>query len=345
MKRSENEALFKRVISYFQNQALGSKITTVKHFQNEGIHRNTIYKMLKRFETTNSTSYRKLPGRSVKVATPKLIKTVSSQFQKDPSTSTYAVAKRFGASQPTVWRTKTHKLGIKTYTKQSAPKYVKDQAQRAKSGCRRVYRKQLSKVLVIDDETYVMWDPKDTPGKKYFHASKPQAVSYRHRVKPKAKFPKKILVWQAIDENGNISDPYISEGNMNGPVYLEECIQARLLPFVDKHQNRDEVIFWPDMATSHYTHDVTSYLTEENLDFIKKPDNAPNVPQARGIERFWALCKSEYSKRPLPPNNLRGFKTVWENISKKVAATSGKAVMDSAKKRLRAIGYKGIEGL
>lgn len=87
---------------------------------------------------------------------------------------------------------------------------------------------------------------------------------------------------------------------------------------------------------------MTSFLTAENVDFVPKVKNAPNVPQARGIERFWALCKAEYSKRPNPPKNLRGFTTVWRNISRKVAERSGKAVMDSAFKTLRNIGLRGV---
>ncbi len=198
--------------------------------------------------------------------------------------------------------------------------------------------------MVIDDETYVPWDPQDVPVRKFFHSRDPKEVPYAEKVKPKPKFYKKVLVWQAIDQFGNISDPYISEGTINADVYLKECIQGKLLPFIDELHDRSNVLFWPDMATAHYSHKVTSYLKTEKLEFVEKSKNAPNVPQARGIERFWALCKAEYAKRPTPPKSLRGFKTVWRNISQNVAAKSGKAVMDSAFKRLRDIGYKGIQG-
>ena len=35
---------------------------------------------------------------------------------------------------------------------------------------------------------------------------------------------------------------------------------------------------------------VISYLKSQSVDLIKKKDNAPNVPQEIGIEKFWALC-------------------------------------------------------
>lgn len=34
-------------------------------------------------------------------------------------------------------------------------------------------------------------------------------------------------------------------------------------------------------------------------EFVEKTKNAPNLPQASGIEKFWALCKAEYTKRSM----------------------------------------------
>ena len=98
------------------------------------------------------------------------------------------------------------------------------------------------------------------------------------------------------------------------------------------------------MATVNYGKIVTSFLNNENVSFVQKNENAPNVPQTRGIKRFWALCKEENSKRKAPPKNLNGFKRVFKIIAQKVAEKSGKVVMDSAWKRLREIGYHDIDG-
>ena len=163
---------------------------------------------------------------------------------------------------------------------------MKDQESRAKSGCRRVYEKTLSKVLVIDDESYVPLYRSDIPGKRYFHAESRSKVDYKEKIIPKAKFFKKFLVWQAMDEFGSVSESFVSEGSMTSKVYLEECIKKRLIPCIDKHHLRQEVFFWPDMDTCHYAHSVTTYLSLKKIDFIQKGKNAPNVPQARGIQDF-----------------------------------------------------------
>ena len=36
-------------------------------------------------------------------------------------------------------------------------------------------------------------------------------------------------------------------------IYLKECINRRLLPFVDKYHSNGNILFWPDLARSHYS--------------------------------------------------------------------------------------------
>lgn len=71
---------------------------------------------------------------------------------------------------------------------------------RAKTGCRKLYRQSVGKKFVIDGESYVMADPKNIPGQKYFNFVHKSEVPNDVRHKPKEKFPKKFLVWQAMDE-------------------------------------------------------------------------------------------------------------------------------------------------
>lgn len=106
---------------------------------------------------------------------------------------------------------------------------------------------------------------------------------------------------------------------LNAKIYLKECLIKRLLPFIEKHHSFKDILFWPDLATSHYTKDVQNWLKSQNIDFVSKTENAPNVPKARPIEKFWANCKQEYKKRSKPAENLTQFKSIWRRLSKKVA--------------------------
>ena len=141
---------------------------------------------------------------------------------------------------------------------------------------------------------------------------------------------------------GNVSEAYISKDTTTAQIYLEECIKKWLIPFILKYHEIDDILFWPDLASSHYAKIVTKYLNEKNVEFVSKGENPPNVPQARGIESFWAECKWRYSCRSEKPKNLQRFKLVWGHISKQTAEDLGKSLMDHSYKILRQIGYKGL---
>lgn len=48
-------------------------------------------------------------------------------------------------------------------------------------------------------------------------------------------------------------------------------------------------MFWPDLARCHYSKKTLDWLNGQNIQFVPKEDNPPNVPQARPIENFWGV--------------------------------------------------------
>ena len=143
------------------------------------------------------------------------------------------------------------------------------------------------------------------------------------------------MIWQAIDEKGNVCKPYITDATLNSETYLRECIKKRLLPFIHQHHKTRKIFFWPDLASCHYASSVQVSLKELGISFPPRNENPPSVPQVRPIERFWALCKARYSQLPKPPKSLQGFKRIWSRISKEVAQKSGKKLMKKTRVLLR----------
>ena len=86
--------------------------------------------------------------------------------------------------------------------------------------------------------------------KKGFHSANISHCTVNIRHRKKEKFPQKVLVWLAIDENSKISKPFfMKEGYMSGEIYLKQCVVKRLMPIIKSNNN---AIFWPDCATLHY---------------------------------------------------------------------------------------------
>ena len=80
---------------------------------------------------------------------------------------------------------------------------------------------------------------------------------------------------------------------MKPKIYLNECIRKRLLPFIKHHHKHDNILFWPDFASSHYSKQVQDFLTVNQISFVQRQQNPPNVPQARPIETIWSLLKQK----------------------------------------------------
>ncbi len=88
-------------------------------------------------------------------------KKVKKLFETEPNTSVRKADLRLNLKKSTLSDIKL-KCGIKSAKCQLAPKYTENQLKRAKTNCRELYRNFLGKVLILDDETYVMSDPKNT---------------------------------------------------------------------------------------------------------------------------------------------------------------------------------------
>jgi hypothetical protein len=64
---------------------------------------------------------------------------------------------------------------------------------------------------------------------------------------------------------------------------------------IQKHHSDLKYIFWPDLASAHYTIDTVTWLTE-NVHYVPKRLNPPNVPQARPIEISGVVWPLKFTK-------------------------------------------------
>jgi transposase len=63
------------------------------------------------------------------------------------------------------------------------------------------------------------------------------------------------------------------------------------MPFINDYHDKDKVLFWPDLASSHYTNTVRQYLDQNSIPFVNRNFNPQNCPQARPIETLWSILK------------------------------------------------------
>lgn len=155
----------------------------------------------------------------------------------------------------------------------------------------------------MDDESYFTVEGNEWQEKYYFESSEHEAPKTSKYIS-KTKFPGKVLLWLAISECG-ISEPVFFKGGLavNANVYNEKCI-PKLEKFIKKHHQNDKIVFWPDLASSHYAKATIDNLNSRKINFVPKESNPPNVPQLRPIETFWANLKRNVYKSGYRAKNV-----------------------------------------
>lgn len=297
------------------------------------IPRYTVDAVLNRYFETLSTARKTGSGKKSGSCDKKLKKKVVDSIKKKRSMSVRDLGKKCGTTASTVQRIKKQE-GLKTYKKQKIAKVSTKQRETIRTRARKLYDHLRANpvMIVLDDETYVKTDFSTLPGPQYYTKSEGETLSEAETTIGIEKFGKKYLVWQAISSSGARSTIFVTEGTVNGEIYRKECLQKRLLPFLRKLGCT--TLFWPDLASCHYAGETIRFMNVNNINFVPKDMNPPNVPQCRPIERYWALVKSNLKKTGQTAKDMKDFKRKWKRASEKVDDSVVKKLMEGIQQKL-----------
>ena len=299
----ERAILRKRISEYIVKNPNTKNAQIVNHFVQEGYARQTVSDNIKRVNEGRAIMDQKRTGRPPKL-TKAQFKSLKRLAKDKIGTSSASLAKKFKVHRTTIGRN-LKKMNLLYYRRQKIPKYTAESAKKAKKRCRKLVNQIYNKkqIPILDDEKYFIFYGDNMPKNCGFYTDNRKSTPNSVKYKGKDKYPKKILVWIAISDFGMCS-PVVrvtkSEA-INQYIYLRECLQKKLLPFIKKNTKKNlNYLFWPDLARSHYAKSVTNWLDAnlpKNVEMVPESSNPPNVPQARPIESFWGvLAQRVYDK-------------------------------------------------
>lgn len=295
---------------------------------------STASDVIKRYKET--LTYARKPGTGLKSGSldKKAPAKVTACVKKKPNATVREIAQKTGISKSTVQRILV-KSGLKSYCVQKTANRNDTQASKAKKRARKLYDKYLrgqSRCVVMDDETYVVADFKQLPGRSFYRAYKRFGVQRRYKYKFLSKFPTKFMVWQAICSCGRKSKTYIAKGNMNSAIYIKECLNARLLPMLKSHDVPP--LFWPDLASIHYSKSSKEWYELNDVTVVPIEANPPNSPHIRPVEKYWALVKQVLKKHQKLAKNSVSFQKYWISAAKKVDEAVVRRLMTGLAKKV-----------
>lgn len=228
------------------------------------------------------------------------------------------------------------KLNFETFKKKKAPNRNDEVDLRSRKRAAKLYREVLlntNRCILMDDETYVKTDNRQLPGQEFYSQIKGYSVNNKFKFVKVDKFAKKFLVWQAICSCGLRTSTFITSGTMKSENYQKECLQKRLLPLYKQHTVPP--IFWPDLASCHYSAINRNWYEVNEVDYVRIPQNPPNSPEIRPIEKYWAIIKRIFKKTSSPSSNITSFKNKWNSASKKYSQDDVQRLMSGLKQKVR----------
>ena len=184
-------------------------------------------------------------------------------------------------------------MGIKYRKHEKTPYLDNIQQQKAKKLSRRLcdHLRDAQCEIVMDDEKYFTFAGHKMPGNAGYYSNDKQTCPNSVRFAGKPLYPRKVLVWIAISERGFskvLIRPSKSEA-IDSETYINECLSKRLLPFLHKHHGDFNYIFWPDLASAHYSNETVAWMNE-NIYFVPKSINptksAPSSPNRKLLGLF-----------------------------------------------------------
>ena len=187
---------------------------------------------------------------------------------KKPNSTMRESASKFGVSATWI-----HKIlavrNLKAFRVHKSVNRTDQQVKRTKTRSRRLYDRFLRNkkmCVILDDETYVVADLKQFPGHSFYRAFRRFAVARQYKYQSLKKFPEKYMIWQAICSCGKKSQCYLAKGNMRAPIYIQECLEKRLLPLIKSRSVPTQ--FWPDLASIHYSKMTLDWFKNNNILFV-----------------------------------------------------------------------------
>ena len=357
MARTKPQPLSVQVIEFYESRRQKkcphreSQRATVLHFKEAGKRRTSVQRIIKKFIETGIRQHVKPPGRPATQSSLRNVNRVIELIRINPTISVMETVDTLNITKKGVQLCRK-KAGIKSWQVKKAGLGDQEQKIRAQVNCRVMSTLfQQFKLIIIDDESYVPLNPKLIPGQGFVSAQSkekmlrlPDDVLFQTKKRLYAR--DQFMVWQALSEDGTACDPYIMTGTMNGEIYTNQCLKKRLIPWIEsKGVKFEEVLFWPDMSRVHYKKCAQDYLKSIGIRCISWRENAPSVPHARPVEKYWALMKRGLKKRfKNSVKTVRSFKRRWVKLSRDLLTKSGRNLMSGIRDKVRMISNHGVTG-
>ena len=151
------------------------------------------------------------------------------------------------------------------------------------------------------------------------------------------------MIWMAISSKG-VSKVYVHQSKqaIRQETYINQCIKKRLIPFIKQFHQDGNYLFWPDLANAHYGNTTQEILQQNNIPYVSRQNNPPNVPQARPIETVWTLLERKVFEDNWEAKNLAALIRRVKQKAKELDQKLLQDMIEGVRRKLRAMWRDGL---
>ena len=116
-------------------------------------------------------------------------------------------------------------------------------------------------------------------------------------------------------------------------VYVQICI-PRFIDIIKENHENDQIVFWPELAFSHYSNKALKYLSNKNIEVVPVNCNQAYWTELRFIEYFWSELKRMMYDKCWEANNLE---QLWNRLDYAFKNVTHERIHNFASSTLRRI--------
>ena len=128
---------------------------------------------------------------------------------------------------------------------------------------------------------------------------------------------------------------------INTEIYINKCLQPRLLPLIHKHHSDFNFQFVHDLAGAHFSIQ-TFTLTNGNLPLLNNTTNPQNVAQAGLIENLWGILAQKIYEGGWMVTTHQELISRIESQLKNFDSNFLQSLMGGVQTKLRAMADRGV---
>ena len=302
--------------------------------------RKLIYRTIKRYRDTGSTSDKQRSGRPTSVTTTQKRKVIRSRIQRNPQRSMRKMAVELNISRESVRTIVKRDLGLFPYKKRKvhfiSAKIKEKRLARSKALLSRFASFGLDEILFSDEKIFTVEQAYNRQNDRILSSSA-SSIPQEYRCVQRVQHPQSVMVWAGVSAKGRTPLVFIPPGVKVNAVKYQELVLNPIVKGLGKTMFNDRpFLFQQDGAPAHTAKVNQEWLNENIPDFISKEEWPPSSPDLNPMDySLWSILEANACSTS--HKSIESLKTSLSREWAKIPQEKLRAAVESVPKRLRAV--------